>query len=473
MRIQPPEVEVPDAEPFKNALFGRKTFGLELTSLLRNIDDSIVLFVNAPWGEGKTTFARMWRAHLTAEKLDVIYYDAYASDYFEDPFVSFSGEILSLVKRKLAEVEGITEQQIAFKKTAIEVGKKLAGVATKIALKAATMGAVDASNVAELKEIGSELASGVSEAGEKIVEKRIEEHLAEKDVLKSFRENLSKLAKVFREQQGFPLTIIVDELDRCRPSFALGLLERIKHLFDVPNVAFVLLVNRDQIESYVRTVYGQDVDARAYLLKFGNLFVDLPLQAPETHHEHGKKEFVRAALAHYGLEPRNDRLESVARSLEFLVDHFDLTLRDTERVLLVLSIYLASVPANHFTVPFLAVLLAILKLKRPELYEQLRRQEVKLGDFLDATGLKSRPQVSGDSISPNWVVELLTCCLATEAELEESEKSEDASAKKTAQRSNRFDGWFSGYNIGRLRVIPYLCARLDRFTTAPAVKQAT
>src|SRR5690242_375000 len=144
MRIQPPEVEVPDAEPFKNALFGRKTFGLELTSLLRNIEDSIVLFVNAPWGEGKTTFSRMWRAHLAAEKLHAIYYDAYASDYFEDPFVSFSGEILALVKRKLADVTGITESQIAFKKTAVEVGKKLAGVATKIALKAATMGAIEA-----------------------------------------------------------------------------------------------------------------------------------------------------------------------------------------------------------------------------------------------------------------------------------------------------------------------------------------
>jgi len=62
----------------------------------------------------------------------------------------------------------------------------------------------------------------------------------------------------------------VDELDRCRPDFALGLLERIKHLFDVEGIAFVLLVNRSQIEGYIRTVYG-NADAEAYLLKFGSL----------------------------------------------------------------------------------------------------------------------------------------------------------------------------------------------------------
>jgi len=107
-----------------------------------------------------------------------------------------------------------------------------------------------------------------------VIEKKIEHYAEEKDALKSFKENLVKLAAKVRKKQKFPLTIIVDELDRCRPDFALGLLERIKRLFDVEDVAFVLLVNRTQIEGYIRTVYG-NVDADAYLLKFGSLFVDL------------------------------------------------------------------------------------------------------------------------------------------------------------------------------------------------------
>jgi predicted KAP-like P-loop ATPase len=292
---------VDDQAPFKDALFGRKEFAESLTSLLRNVEEGLVVFVHAPWGEGKTTFAQMWRSALRAQKLEVIYFDAYASDYFDDPFVSFSGEILELVDLRLA-AEGIAEPRREFKKTAVEVGKRLAGLGAKVGLRALTLGAVESAHLGELKEIGTELATGASEIGAEVIEKRIEHYTTEKDALQSFKKSLAKLAAVVREKQGFPLTIVVDELDRCRPDFALGLLERIKHLFDVEGIAFILLVNRDQIESYVRTVYGEMVDARAYLLKFGNLFVDLPSHQPGGgYEEKGRAEFCRRLFQHYEL----------------------------------------------------------------------------------------------------------------------------------------------------------------------------
>jgi tRNA A37 threonylcarbamoyladenosine biosynthesis protein TsaE len=57
MKLHPPEVEIPKEDPFQNALFNRKEFAQSLTALLRNVEESMVIFVNAPWGEGKTTFA--------------------------------------------------------------------------------------------------------------------------------------------------------------------------------------------------------------------------------------------------------------------------------------------------------------------------------------------------------------------------------------------------------------------------------
>src|SRR2546430_3167497 len=277
MKIHPPKVIVDDQDPFKHALFGRKDFAEALTGLLRNITESLVIFVNAPFGDGKTTFAKMWSGYLRAQKLDVGYFDAYAADYFDDPFVSFSGEILGLVDKRLSGTDALAERRREFKKTAIEVGKRLAGLAVKVGLRAATVGAVESAHIAELKEIGSAIASGRSGIGADIIERKIENYAAERETLTAFKQSLAKLAAVIREKQGFPLTIIVDELDRCRPDFALGLLERIKHLFDVEGVAFVLLVNRAQIESYIQTIYGNG-DAGAYLLKFGSLFVDLPRQ---------------------------------------------------------------------------------------------------------------------------------------------------------------------------------------------------
>lgn len=266
---------IDEKEPFKDALFGREEFAKSLTGLLRNVSDNLVIFVNAPWGAGKTTFSEMWRADLRQQKLEVIYFNSYAADYFDDPFVSFTGEILGFVDNRLTDGKGLLERR-EFKKTAVEVGKRLAGLAAKIGLRAATLGAIESAHVDELKDISAEVASGVSEIGADFIEKRIENYAAEKESLESFKKSLAKLAAKVRTEQGFPLTIIVDELDRCRPDFALGLLERMKHLFDVEGVAFVLLVNRDQIESYIRAVYGDKVDARAYLLKFGSLFIDLP-----------------------------------------------------------------------------------------------------------------------------------------------------------------------------------------------------
>jgi len=77
-------------------------------------------------------------------------------------------------------------------------------------------------------------------------------------------------------QRGPGIIVFVDELDRCRPSFAVELLERLKHFFDVPRVAFVIAVDRPQLESSIRSTYGPDIDAENYLRRFFNLRVQLP-----------------------------------------------------------------------------------------------------------------------------------------------------------------------------------------------------
>ena len=199
MKIHPPKAIVDENDPFKHALFGRKAFAESLTGLLRNVSESLVIFVNAPWGEGKTTFAEMWRADLLKQKLDVIYFDAYATDYFDDPFVSFSGEILALVDKRLTENKSLVERR-EFKKTAVEVGKRLAGLAVKVGLRAATLGAVESAHIEELKGIGTEIASGVSKIGADIIEKKIDNYVAEKDLMTAFKRSLAKLAAKVREE---------------------------------------------------------------------------------------------------------------------------------------------------------------------------------------------------------------------------------------------------------------------------------
>src|ERR1051326_6039079 len=99
MRLHPPKVTINPDDPFKEALFGRQAFAESLTALLRSVSEGLVILVHAPWGEGKTTFANMWQASLASQNCSAIYFDAYAADYFADPFVCFSGEIIQFTEK--------------------------------------------------------------------------------------------------------------------------------------------------------------------------------------------------------------------------------------------------------------------------------------------------------------------------------------------------------------------------------------
>lgn len=71
-----PEIEIDAADPFKHDLLEREPIARNLTELLRRTTPPYVLGVSAPWGMGKTTFVRMWAAHLRSEKFGVGMFNA-------------------------------------------------------------------------------------------------------------------------------------------------------------------------------------------------------------------------------------------------------------------------------------------------------------------------------------------------------------------------------------------------------------
>ncbi len=85
-----------------------------------------------------------------------------------------------------------------------------------------------------------------------------------------------------------PLVVFVDELDRCRPDFAIKLIEVVKHLFDVPGVCFVVSTNMKQLSESVRAVYGGGFDAAHYLQRFFDLTYHLP---PPDHYRYAMSLF--------------------------------------------------------------------------------------------------------------------------------------------------------------------------------------
>ena len=270
MRLCPPEVEIGPEEGFSapKDIFGRRELGNKFTRIVQALDGSAVLVLDAPWGTGKTTFVKMWRGQLANAGVPSIYFDAFANDYHEDAFLALAGEIIA----RAEELEPRAKKAIVtFKKHAARVAKTIARASLHVAIHAATAGLASGKDVDEATRNIADAASGqVDKALDDLLKERLESHRADRLAFEGFAQALRALIHAMAQPRGkpeqtatpqgkssstVPLVFIIDELDRCRPPFALALLEKIKHFFAIEGVIFLLVTNLDQLEAAVRLAY--------------------------------------------------------------------------------------------------------------------------------------------------------------------------------------------------------------------------
>ena len=246
-------VPEPDSDNFTD-WEGDKTFDLKpqaeaLISLVFGLDESLTIGLEAGWGTGKSIFLKRWKTIEKNKGKMVIYFDAFQHDYLEDPFLALTHDILEAIKKGGNPKK--TQKYISDLKSE---AKKL----WRPILRAAAAN----SSIPFAPEI-FDAVTGSDEANDPFYyeDKR-------REAMELFRAKLENLA----DAQG-KIVIIVDELDRCRPDFALALLEIIKHLFSVPKVHFILGLNADALADMIRVRYGITSDGRAYLGKFINVWM--------------------------------------------------------------------------------------------------------------------------------------------------------------------------------------------------------
>ncbi len=257
-------------------LWNRKRLGIQLTNYVDRLQCGAVLALDARWGEGKTWFVRHWQKHLEDENHNVIYLDAFANDYLEDPFLVISSEITSC----LAKDDNVSSHINTFKEKAAAAYQALLPSLPKVLLTLGLnliSGGVLGTLAQQAYETGEKVIESASdEIGEKIkesIEAKIESHEADKNTLLVFKQELAQLADKLEK----PLVFVIDELDRCRPDFAIRLIERIKHFFDIPKIVFVLVMDKTQFSKVVCHNYGYDEKlGEEYLDKFVDFWVSLP-----------------------------------------------------------------------------------------------------------------------------------------------------------------------------------------------------
>ncbi|MEO5703141.1 MAG: P-loop NTPase fold protein, partial [Gammaproteobacteria bacterium] len=329
MRLTTPRLEIEEGNAFEQDALDRKKFGVSLMNLVSRSDDALVIALNAPWGEGKTTFIKMWQGLLKENNVNSIYFDAFENDYVDDAFIAIASQIVSFIEMELSSTSSAKKNLKDLKKNAAKVGAQLLTWTVKLGIKAATLGVINASDIEALNDIKSDLAKDTSEVLSKYVQERIQSHKKNVQSIKSFKDTLSATADIIRQETGKPLIIIIDELDRCKPTYAVEIIEKIKHLFSVPNVVFILVMHKPQLEEAVKSVYGQGVNANIYLQKFINIECSLPKNI-DPRNINDYRRYCNRLYQLHKLETWNDK-PGLLNSVTALARHFDLSLRELEK----------------------------------------------------------------------------------------------------------------------------------------------
>ena len=318
---------MPDAPAFPSDLLNRQPFAKKLESFLLTehtfVEGSLVVSLDAPFGAGKTKFLELWTADLAARRetqSDLprpVTINAWESDYCGDPLVAIIAALIKALEGpdspEKAKGEALRD---AFK----DAGWFTLGLLNGVVSNATGIDPMAAGAVAEEKKAQRE------EAAQPPRFNALEVYEQKRTALGALHE---KLKDIFGGDS--PKAIVcIDELDRCRPDYAISYLEAIKHVFNIHGIVFVLAVDEQQLESATTVLFGPKLVFREYYRNFAHRTVRLPEPAEQDiarlTADYAKRFFERAG-ARWSMLP-GDRLGNITR----LISAYAVKPRQTQEV---------------------------------------------------------------------------------------------------------------------------------------------
>jgi hypothetical protein len=360
------EIKIVAGSPFANCQLDRQQYSTVLTSIVSTYADGFVLAINNKWGTGKTTFVKMWEQDLKDKKYQTVYFNAWENDFENNPLTALMGELKTLTRTA-------TEPEF---KTVLKNAAVLSKNILPLVAKAIADRYVDTKGITEAIE---NITKGVTD----IFENEVNEYAEKKKGITEFRKSLSKF--IANTNEGKPLIFIVDELDRCRPDYAVAILEQIKHFFSVPNIVFVLSIDKEQLGNAVRGVYGSEqIDADEYLRRF----IDVEYSIPEPEAE----KYCKYLYNYFEFDEffnsenrRRSRLgndgEYFLRVAKILFKDTKISLRQQEKIFAHARLVLRAFPAENYVIPGVFLLLIFIKILNNSLYEKIRLKELSIKEL--------------------------------------------------------------------------------------------
>ncbi|MCQ2200681.1 MAG: KAP family NTPase [Bacteroidales bacterium] len=358
MRSRTKEIEITKEAPFANDKLDRQQYANTLTKIIQLMGDAGgVLSINGEWGTGKSTFVSMWKQELDNNNFRTIYFNAWESDFTDDPLVSL-----------------ISELKIVSKGTDEEPFKTLVANGAKIAFAALT--GFGKSFLHSTTGIDADVLKTSCEQVQKIGNSWIEDYEQQKESFSDFKRSLINFVADNADCDR-PIVFFIDELDRCNPTYAVKVLERIKHLFDITNLVFVLSINKKQLAYAIQGYFGSEkMNADEYLRKFIDLEYNLP--APDMH------KYCQFLFDEYNMAPffsnRNSHdieIGDFIRTAGIMAQHSDMNLRELNKLFAHASIALNSFSNSAYFSVSLFFYLCYLRVCQTELFYKIKNRNYR------------------------------------------------------------------------------------------------
>lgn len=392
----------------------RRACAATLTRLIQATTKSYVIGIYGPWGSGKTVFMQQLQLELETVKVPTVRVDAWRTDYLADPLVAL---VEAINQRQEAEASSrggslamspdeLLEASLAISLPLAEIGVAATAAATPLlaATGAALKGALTAARevVSRRVKASRDLRTGIEHA---------------RDYLTG-RARPGVVGPIVK-----PMVIFIDELDRCRPDYAVRMLERVKHFFDVNGIVFVIASDGKNLPAAVNSQYGSGINSEEYLRKF----FDYEYMLPEPNafqfsgvlfQSFGWDNIVPEGnmLFDQGFGTREQILEYVRGIQSFdrrydyseaidlfpkVADWLDLKLRDQAQAFTLIDVYLRTREPGEIAFPQLAVFLACMRFGREKKYREIIKHPTSQS-FLAQMDFERR-QDSGLKQMINWV----------------------------------------------------------------------
>lgn len=387
LRNRLPEIEIPEEYPFQNDKLNREPCAKTFCSIVKlYARTGCVIALNGEWGTGKTTFVKMLMQLMKNEGGHPLYFNAWENDYVSDPLIAL-----------LAELKELSPNSDKWENVISSGGKILAGVATSV---------VKSIVKNKLGFDSDAVAAGIDEA-ERILKDDIDAFGKQKASFVEFRKNLQNYI-TDNTTVDMPVVFFVDELDRCSPKFAVLVLERIKHLFDIPNVIFVLSINKEQLGYAIQGYYGStNIDANNYLRRFIDINYSLPRPNIENYCKYLYDEYNFGEVFNHKermaySELRSDE-DNFMRMATILVTSSNLDLRTIDKIFAHTRLALMEFSSNNYIIPDVFFLLCYLRVANNVLYRSIIERVFTAQQLLNEIEnyLPSKLLVKGEN-SKSW-----------------------------------------------------------------------